>query len=104
MFSHLSASQSLRLIEGPGNRQCPVFRQVSISSGMLTLLGKIVGHSILMDCQRFPFLSPACYYYMGGYLDTAISGTSMVDAGQCVKEAWYAHSVSLASRTFREIL
>ena len=54
---------------------------------MLTLLGTMVGHSIAMDCQGFPFLSPACYYYMAGYTDTAISVTSMVDAGERVKQA-----------------
>ena len=69
VFSHLSASQSLWLFEGPGNRQHPVFRQVSISSGMLTLLRKMVCHSILMDCQGFPFLSPACMLLLATWQD-----------------------------------
>lgn len=87
VFSYLSTSKTLRLFEGPDNRLRPVFRQSSLSSGMLTLLGKMVGHSILLDCQGFPFLSPACYYYMAGHTDTAISVTSMVDAGEHVKDA-----------------
>ena len=34
----------------------------------VSLVGKIVGHSIVMDCQGFPFLSPAFYYYMVGHI------------------------------------
>ena len=54
---------------------------------MMTVVGKMVGHSIVMDCQGFPFFSPACYYYMAGHVDTAISVTSMVDADERIKHA-----------------
>ena len=87
VFAYLSSSNSLRLFEGPENRLRPVFRHSSISSGMMTVVGKMVGHSIVMDCQGFPFFSPACYYYMAGHVDTAISVTSMVDADERIKHA-----------------
>ena len=87
VFAYLSSSNLLRLFEGPENRLRPVFRHSSISSGMMTVVGKMVGHSIVMDCQGFSFLSPACYYYIAGHLDTAISATSMVDADKRVKHA-----------------
>ena len=81
VFNFFSTSKAMRLFEGPANRLRPVFRQSSISSGMLLLVGKMVGHSIVMDGQGFPFLSPACYYYMAGHTNKAVSVTSMADAG-----------------------
>ena len=86
VFSHISTSTSLRLFEGSENRLRPVFRQSSIASGILTVVGKMVGHSIIMDCQGFPFLSPACYYCMAGFMDKAVSVASIVDAGEHVQE------------------
>ena len=69
----------MRLFEGPKNRLRPCFRQSSIS--ILQLIGKMVGHTIVMDSIGFPFLSPACYYYMAGFVDKAISATTIDDAG-----------------------
>lgn len=86
VFTHISTSTSLRLFEGSENRLRPVFRQSSIASGILTVVGKMVGHSIIMDCQGFPFLSPACYYCMAGFMDKAVSVASIVDAGEHVQE------------------
>ncbi len=86
VFANIATSQQLRLFEGTANRLRPVFRQSSISSGMMSLVGKMVGHSILMDCQGFPFLSPSCYYYMAGYTDQAMAECSLVDAGDRVSQ------------------
>ena len=85
VFSYFSTSSTIKLFEGPKNRLRPVFRQSSISSGLLTLVGKMVGHSVILDGQGFPFFSPACYLYMAGYLDRAISVISIADAGERVQ-------------------
>ena len=84
VFSHFTTSQSMRLFEGPKNRLRPCFRQSSIS--MLTLVGKMVGHSVIMDGVGFPFFSPACYYYMAGFVDRAISAASVEDTGERVRQ------------------
>lgn len=81
VFSHIASSSSLGLFEGPPNRLRPAFRQSSISSGLMNIMGKMVGHSIILDRQGFPFLSPACYYYMAGHIDLAVSELSIEDAG-----------------------
>ena len=47
-FAYFSSSNSLQLFEGPENRLRPFFRHSSISSGMMTVVGKMVGHSIVM--------------------------------------------------------
>lgn len=85
VFDHFTTSTGMRLFEGPKNRLRPVFRQTSISSGLLSLFGTMVGHSIIMDGQGFPSLSPACYFYMAGHVDRAMSVTSMADAGERVQ-------------------
>ena len=72
------------LFEGPPGRLRPTFKQSSISSGMLHILGRMIGHSIIMDGQGFPFLSPPCYYYMCGYLDKALSLVQQDDVGDHV--------------------
>ena len=45
----------------------------------------MVGHSIVMDMQGFPFLSPPCYYYMAGNVDLALSVTTEDDISERVK-------------------
>ena len=85
VLAHLATSQAMRLFEGPKYRLRPVFRQTSIASGMLSLVGKMVGHSIVLDGKGFPYLSPACYYYMAGWMERAISVLNIADAGERVQ-------------------
>lgn len=54
----------------------------SLSAGMMKLLGCIIGHSIILDCQGFPYLSPVCYSIMTGSLDKALLLFSPVDASE----------------------
>ncbi len=86
VLSYFATSNSMQLFEGPTNRLRPIFRQSSISSGLLLLIGKMVGHSIVLDGQGFPCLSPACYYYMAGCMEKAISVISVADAGERVQQ------------------
>ena len=84
VLATLAKSHKFGLFEGPPGRLRPVFKQSSISSGMLSILGKMIGHSIIMDTQGFPFLSPPCYYYMCGYPDKALSLIQREDVGEHV--------------------
>jgi len=73
------------LFESTENGIRPVFRQPTLSSGMFTTVGRVIGHSIIMDQQGFPYFSSACYYHLFGNIDTAICETNMGDVGSHVK-------------------
>ena len=82
VLATMAKSDKFGLFEGPPGRLRPTFRQSSVSSGMLHILGRMIGHSIVMDRQGFPFLSPPCYYYMCGCLDKALSLVQLEDVGE----------------------
>lgn len=81
VLSVMAQSEKFGLFEGPPGRLRPTFKQSSVSSGMLLILGRMIGHSLIMDKQGFPFLSPPCYYYMCGYFDKALSLIQQDDIG-----------------------
>lgn len=85
VFTTVATSSSFSLFEGQTTRLRPTFRQSSVSSGILKTIGTMVGHSILMDLQGFPFLSPPCYYYIAGNIDLALSVTTQEDISERVK-------------------
>ena len=74
-------SNSENLFERTEKGVLPLFRQSTLSSGLFTAIGKLIGHSIVMDRQGFSHLSPAIYYYMAGHTNTAVSAVSMGDLG-----------------------
>jgi len=82
VLATMAKSDKFNLFEGPHDRLRPTFKQSSVSSGMLHILGRMIGHSIVMDGQGFPFLSPPCYYYMCGYHDRALSLLQQEDVGE----------------------
>ncbi len=90
------SSKTMPLFEGPADRVRPIFRQSSVSSGMLVVVGKIIGHSIVLDCQGFPFLSPACYFYMAGCVEKAIASVTVEDACERVQRVVVAVSAHFA--------
>jgi hypothetical protein len=48
----------------------------NVSSGVMRTM---VGHSFIPDGQGFPYLSEACYYYLAGLVDKAITVISKED-------------------------
>lgn len=48
------------VFEGPPSRLRPSFKASVLSSGLLKIIGVMIGHSFLLDGQGFPFL--ADYY------------------------------------------
>jgi hypothetical protein len=79
------SSETLQVFEGPADRVRPIFKQSLISSDTLVVVGKIIGHSIILDHQGFPFLSPACYFYMAGHVKKAVSLLAIEDASRRVQ-------------------
>ena len=63
----------LDIFEGPCKRLRPAFKISVLNSGVLKILGQMIGHTLLMDGMGFPYLSPASYYYMAGKWNTAIT-------------------------------
>ena len=67
------AAGYLDMFEGPCTRLRPVFRMSVLNSGILKIFGQMVSHNLVMDGVGFPYLSPACYYYMAGKWNIAIT-------------------------------
>ena len=63
----------LDIFEGPCTRLRPTFKLSILNSGLLKILGQMIGHTLMMDGMGFPYLSPPCYYYMAGKWNTAIT-------------------------------
>ena len=61
------------LFEGPPLRLRPVFTASILSSGVLSTVGTMIAHSLLLDGQGFPYLSEYYYYYVAGYCDRAVT-------------------------------
>ena len=58
-------AHSFGIFEGDSNYLRPAFRATSFSSGILTILGMMIGHSILLDGQGFPsFLNIVTIIYV----------------------------------------
>ena len=82
VFSMLAqSSTSFSFFEGLPNRLRPAFKASTLSSGMLTTIGTMIAHSILLDGQGFPFFADYCFYYMAGCYDHAITCITPEDVG-----------------------
>jgi len=57
------------LFEGPPVKLQSVFKASILSSGVLSTVGTMIAHSLLLDSQGFPYLSEHCYYYIAGHCD-----------------------------------
>lgn len=56
---------NLVLFEGPDGRLMPKYSAtIIVYSGILTVVGKMIAHSIVQCGIGFPFLSPAAYWYI----------------------------------------
>ena len=86
VFENIATSSTISIFDGPLDRLRPAFKASSLSSGMLTTLGTMVGHSILMDKHGFPHFADYCYYYMAGCMDKALTCISTNDVSDSVKD------------------
>ena len=67
--------------DGDPNRLRPAFKATTLSSGMMTTIGTMIAHSIVLDGQGFPFLAEYCFYYIAGCVDHAITCIGTEDVG-----------------------
>jgi len=102
VFASISTSDKLLLFEGPPSSVRPVFRQSYISSGVMRLVGTMVAHSILQDGQGFPYLSEACYYFLAGKTERALSVLTLDDVGSQVQSV--VNKVRVSYTQFRCLL
>lgn len=79
VYADFAQNKYIRLFDGGDNRLRPALSAVARSSGMLKILGKMLSHSIFQDGIGFPYLSPACYWYLIGNEDMAIEHISLDD-------------------------
>ena len=86
VFAELAQTESdSSLFDGPPIKLRPVFKASMLSSGVLSTVGTIIAHSLLLDGQGFPYLSEYCYYYIAGCYDQAVTCVTVDDVGVNVK-------------------
>ena len=85
IFERLAFSDRLSLFDGPPDRRRPAYRISSLSAGVMRLVGRMLGHSIILDQVGFPYLSPTCYYAMVGDQDQALLLCTPEDASERVQ-------------------
>ena len=86
VFERVAFSDRLCLFDGPLDRRRPAFRISSLSAGVMRLVGRMIGHSILLDRLGFPYLSPVCYNVMVGRQDQALLLCTPEDASERVQQ------------------
>ena len=62
-----------------------VFNASILSSGVLSAVGTMIAHSLLLDGQGFPYLSKYCYNYIAGHCNQAVACVTIDDTGENVK-------------------
>ena len=85
VFGDIAMSKSIQAFDGPVQRLRPSYRASNLSSGLLTTIGTMVGHSFLLDGYGFPYLSECCYYYIAGHFDKALTCISADDVEEQVR-------------------
>jgi len=86
VFTQLIKPSATSLFEGAPCRLRPAYKATSLSSGLLSTLGTMVAHSILLDGQGFPFLAEYCYHYLTGNENMAITAITSEDVSLGIKE------------------
>lgn len=81
LFELFCQNRHIKLFEGPECYLRPIFSAESRSSGLLSVLGSMIAHSIAQDGVGFPYLSPLCYWYIVGGEDEALPFVTMSDVG-----------------------
>ena len=85
VFRDIALSKSVQAFDGPIQRLRPSYRASNLSSGLLTTIETMVGHSFLLDGYGFPYLSECCYYYIAGCSDKALTCITAEDVEEQVR-------------------
>ena len=82
VFNDFVSNKYFMLFEGPQHSVRPICTAESRSSGLFTILGKMVGHSIIQEGIGFPFFSQLCFSYMVGGEDKAMEHVTLADINE----------------------
>lgn len=55
---------AFKLLEGSDHRKLPAYNSTSIHSGLMEVLGRLIGHGILQSFIGFPCFAPPVYWYI----------------------------------------
>ena len=87
VYKDFAENKYVKLFDGPSNHLRPKYSAEARSSGLFTVLGIMVGHSLYQDGIGFPFFSPLCYHYISVNEEAALSWLSISDVGEDAKYA-----------------
>lgn len=81
VFDVAMSGDCLKLFDGNPHRVVPVNSSMTMMSGALEIVGKMIVHSIIQGGPSFPCLSPAIYWFIvTGSLDSAMQHATINDA------------------------
>lgn len=83
VFQEIACSGNL--FEGTPESVRPAFKMSNLSSGIFQILGTMIAHNLVLDCQGFPFLSECIYYTLAGQTEKAMTLITMDDLSENVK-------------------
>ena len=89
MFEDFRNNHHVQLFDGESNYIRPVCSPAICLSGLFTLLGRMVVHSILLEDIGFPYLAPFVYWYIAVGDSSALDHLTMNDFGDNVKDAMH---------------
>lgn len=55
---------AFRLLEGSDHRKLPPYNSILVYSGLMEVLGRLIGHGILQSFIGFPCFAPPVYWYI----------------------------------------
>ena len=55
---------AFKLLEGSDHRKLPAYNSTSVHSGLMEVLGRLIGHGILHSFLGCPCLAPPVYWYI----------------------------------------
>lgn len=76
----------MKLFDGPPHYLRPIYSAEARSSGLFTVLGTMIAHSIAQDGVGFPYLSPLCYWYVVGGEDKVLPFVTLANVGADVSD------------------
>ena len=82
----IAFSEYLELFDGPLGRRRPAFRISSLADGVMGLVGRMIGHSVVLDNIGFPYLSPVSYFTMVGITNQTLLRCTPRDASERVQQ------------------
>lgn len=60
----IATSPNFKLLEGSDHRKLPTYNSTSVHSGLMEVLGRLIGHGVLQSFIGFPYFAPPVYWYI----------------------------------------